>query len=661
MRFPPAFLDEIRTRVSISSLVGRTVRWDRRKTQSSRGDWWACCPFHDEKSPSFHADDRKGRYHCFGCKASGDIFTFLVEKEGLSFPEAVERLAAEAGLPMPAVSPAEAEREERRASLYDVMEEAARFFEAQLDAKAGREAKAYLEGRSLTGEVAKAFRLGYAPGSRYDLKSHLADKGVDTDRMIEAGLLVTGEDIAVPYDRFRDRVMFPIRDARGRVIAFGGRALSSAVAAKYLNSPETPLFHKGDTLYNLDRARGPAFETASVIAVEGYVDVIAMTRAGLANTVAPLGTALTENQLRMLWKLAPEPLLCFDGDPAGVKAAHRALDLALPLLEPGKSLSFVFLPGGLDPDDLLKSAGPEAVRQAVRAGLPLSQVLWERALERNDRATPERRARFEADLETEVARIANPKVRAHYATEMRFRLKELFRPSGFAPARPRGPGAGPAAAPFRRVRLSDRPGKPGNRRFRDIPAWEIPAPPSAELRAASAGAALDAAARERREHLIVAAILNHPALAGRHAETLADLPLSGAALDSLKGEILDTAALDEGLDAEKLSAHLKRRGHEAAIAEALATAGRLNVWFVMPDAALDDADTGLRQMVTLYRKSVTLDRDLKAAERLFAEDPSDGNLERLNEIREELRSSAGSEALIEGFGAASGRPSGPVM
>jgi DNA primase len=388
-----------------------------------------------------------------------------------------------------------------------------------------------------------------------------------------------------------------------------------------------------------------------------------MTRAGLANAVAPLGTALTEPQLRMLWKLAAEPTLCLDGDQAGTKAAHRALDLARALFELGKSRSFVILPGGQDPDDLLTSDGPEAVRQAVSKGVPLSQVLWERALERNDRATPERRARFETDLETEVERIANPKVRAHYATELRFRVKELFRPSTSRPAQPGvRPGAGgqPALA-FRRFRGADRAGKGGGRRFRDLNPWEIAAPPSAELRAASAGAALESAARERRELLIVAALLNHPGLIERHAETLADMALSGAALDSLRCEILDTAALEQGLDAEKLSAHLKRRGQDTVIAEAMATARRMNVWFVLPQAALDDADTGFRQMIALHRKSVMLERDLKAAERLFAEDPSEGNLKRLNEIREELRSASGTEALVDGFGAASGRPSGPVM
>ena len=312
MRVPPSFLDDIRGRLPISSVVGRKVAWDRRKTNAGKGDYWACCPFHGEKSPSFHVDDRKGRYHCFGCKASGDIFTFLVEKEGLSFPEAIERLAGEAGLAMPQVSEADVQREEQRASLYDIMEIATKFFETELQAAGGSQARGYLADRQLSVPIQKEFRLGFAPDSRSALRSHLAAKNVTVEQMAEAGLVVTGDDIPVAFDKFRDRVMFPIRDPRGRVIAFGGRALSKDVAAKYLNSPETPLFHKGSVLYNLDKARSAAHERGAIIAVEGYVDVIAMHRAGLPHAVAPLGTALTEEQLNLLWKQAPEPVLCFE-------------------------------------------------------------------------------------------------------------------------------------------------------------------------------------------------------------------------------------------------------------------------------------------------------------------------------------------------------------
>jgi DNA primase len=419
MRFSSPFLDEIRARVPLSSLVGRHVQWDRRKSAPGRGDYWACCPFHTEKSPSFHADDRKGRYHCFGCKASGDHFTFLVEKEGLSFPEAVERLAAEAGLPVPASTPDDEAREERRTSLYDVMELAAKHFEAELHAATGAPARAYLEGRGLKGAVLEDFRIGFAPDQRHRLKIRLAEAGITSEMMAEAGLVITGDDIAVAFDRFRGRIMFPIRDHRGRVIAFGGRALSGDQQAKYLNSPETPLFHKGGVLYNLDRARRPAHEAGQIVAVEGYMDVIAMTRAGFANTVAPLGTALTEDQLRLLWRIAPEPVLCFDGDAAGLKAAGRALDLALPLLEPGLSIRFALLPEGQDPDDLFAAQGALGLKRILSNLRSLGDMLWNRLSSDLDIRNPDSRALVEKRIENLYSIIKNSTIAKHYVSVLR--------------------------------------------------------------------------------------------------------------------------------------------------------------------------------------------------------------------------------------------------
>ncbi len=426
MRFPPSFLDEVRARVPVSSVVGRTVQWDRKKTNAGRGDYWACCPFHHEKTPSFHADDRKGRYHCFGCKASGDIFRFMTEKQGLSFPEAVERLASDAGLAMPEMSAEDVAREQRRSTLYDVMELAARFFEEKLQTGEGAAARGYLADRGLTASVQQAFRIGYAASGRHHLKSYLVDNGVTGEQLEESGLLVTGENIAVPYDRFRDRIMFPIRDGRSRVIAFGGRAMSSEVAAKYLNSPDTPLFHKGSVLYNFDQARVVAHDQGTVIAVEGYMDVIAMSRAGLAHCVAPLGTALTADQLTLMWRVAPEPVLCFDGDAAGQKATYRALDLALQHLKPGQSLRFALLPQDKDPDDLLRDDGAEALQAIIADAEPLVDVLWRRALTENDRQTPEARARLEVDLEQTARQIEDSKVRGHYQVELSARIKALW-------------------------------------------------------------------------------------------------------------------------------------------------------------------------------------------------------------------------------------------
>ena len=650
MQFPPSFLDEIRDRVALSAVVGRAVQWDRRKSQPGRGDFWACCPFHTEKTPSFHADDRKGFYHCFGCKVSGDVFTFLVEKEGLSFPEAVERLAAEAGLPLPQPGPQEEARAAERASLYDVMEIAAQFFEAALQGPEGTAARAYLTGRGLDEEVIGTFRIGFAPDNKYALKSHLAEAGISPERMAEAGLLVTGEDIPVAFDRFRNRIIFPIRDGRGRVIAFGGRAMSPDVPAKYLNSPDTALFRKGDVLYNIDLARGPAHRHGTVVAVEGYMDVIALARAGFGNAVAPLGTALTENQLALLWRLAAEPILCFDGDEAGRKAAYRALDLALPLLTPGHSLRFAFMPAGADPDDLLRDEGPEALGKALTAAAPLVEVLWRRSLDLNDRSTPERRARFEADLRAAASLIADSKVRSHYLAELNDRFHGLWSAGRQSGASRYGTGR---RTPDYRRNDGQRSSQPWARQ-----SWGVQLP-SGELRALAARTGRGQV-HEQREGLILAALLNHPGLLQEEAERLAETEFATPELDRLRRQLLDTIALYQGSNGTSLKDQLSQAGRHADLARIEETAKRLGVWFVLPAAALDDARTGFRQMMALHRKAVTLERELIAAERLLAQDPNDANLAHLNHIRDELHSAAGVEASIDGFGEASGRSAGSV-
>lgn len=380
MRFSNSFLDEIRDRVPISDVIGKRVTWDRKKTNASKGDYWACCPFHGEKSPSFHCEDRKGRYHCFGCGVSGDHFRFLTDLDGMAFPEAVQQIADLAGIAMPQPDVEAEKRDRQRTGLQDVMEMATQFFEAQLQTANGAKARAYLRDRGLTGRTIETFRLGYAPESRNALKEHLAGKGVPKDQIEACGLVVHGPDIPVSYDRFRDRIMFPILSSREKVIAFGGRAMSPDAPAKYLNSNETELFHKGNVLYNFARARramsgasrvGSAAQNGkpvgnaaqnengagTIIAVEGYMDVIALHQAGIENAVAPLGTALTENQMALLWKLTQQPVLCFDGDGAGIRAANRAVDLALPHLKPGFSMRFAMLPDGKDPDDLVRHEG----------------------------------------------------------------------------------------------------------------------------------------------------------------------------------------------------------------------------------------------------------------------------------------------------------------
>src|SRR5580700_9607965 len=333
MRFTPEFLEELRARLPVSEVVGRRV-----KLKKAGREFKGLSPFQQEKTPSFFVNDQKQAWFDFSSGLNGNIFDFVMKTEGVGFPEAVERLASMAGVSLPAVTPDAARQEQRRRTLHDVMELAAKFFADTLASRNGAKARGYLGDRAISPATQLQFRLGYATVERFALKEHLGAHGVPVSDMVEAGLLVAGDDIPVPYDRFRDRVMFPINDIRGRVIAFGGRALEKDVPAKYLNSPETPLFHKGDNLYNHGPARTAAHNGSPLVVVEGYVDVIAMVGAGYPASVAPLGTALTENQLALLWKMADEPILCFDGDRAGQKAAWRAADLALPHLVAGKSL-----------------------------------------------------------------------------------------------------------------------------------------------------------------------------------------------------------------------------------------------------------------------------------------------------------------------------------
>jgi len=437
MRFTPQFLEELRARLLVSEVVGRRV-----KLKKAGREFKGLSPFQQEKTPSFTVNDQKQFYHDFSTGKHGNIFDFVMETEGVSFPEAVERLAAMAGLPLPAVTPDAARHEQRRKTLHDVMDLAAKFFADTLASRNGAKARGYLGDRAITPATQLQFRLGYAPPDRFALKEHLGAQGISTDDMVEAGLLIGGDDIPVPYDRFRDRVMFPIADARGRVIAFGGRALEKDVPAKYLNSPETPLFHKGDNLYNLATARQAAHDGAPLIVVEGYVDVIAMVTAGFAGAVAPLGTALTENQLALLWRMADEPILCFDGDRAGQKAAYRAADLALPLLTPGKSLRFALLPEGQDPDDLARAGGRMAIEEVISAARPLADMIWSREIEGGTFATPERRAALEAKINELSNGIRDEVVRRYYRQDLAERLQRTF-----APMLPAAAMAGAASRP----------------------------------------------------------------------------------------------------------------------------------------------------------------------------------------------------------------------
>ncbi len=650
MRFPPSFLDEIKTRLPVSEVVRGRVKLVR-----AGREWKGLSPFNAEKTPSFFVNDQKMAWFDFSAGKNGNIFDFVMETEGLSFPDAVERLARDAGLALPQASPEAEAQEKARASLHEVLARAASYFSARLADGQGGAARAYLAGRGIDPELQGRFRLGYALPEKYALRDHLAGAGVPLQTIIEAGLLVHGEDIAVPYDRFRDRIMFPIHDSGGRVIAFGGRALGPDAPAKYLNSPETALFHKGAILYNHRQARKGAHDGAQLIVVEGYVDVIAMTSAGFDATVAPLGTALTQDQCELLWKMAEEPILCFDGDRAGRMAAYRAIDLALPLIGPGRSLGFALLPEGQDPDDLVRSSGREAIAQLLSRALPLADLIWVRETENKIFATPERRAGLERRL-SEIAReIRDEALRRHYQAAFKERLFQFFGRGGYRPF---------AAS-------ATRAGGPKT-------AWQRSSEPKSNLAAAplvSQSLAKSPLLRPGkpslppRDGLILLLLLNHPGLIGRHIEDLAEIAFSSAEAGALHDALLASAAgahlpaqaRDEpSSDAPSLRAAVEGQGFGAILQQLDGMAAHASHWYAKAGAADADADEVLKQALSLHRRARTLHRELQLAELALGKDSSEANLGRLKDIQAQLSALGGIEAAVEGFGAQSGRPSGTL-
>ena len=426
MSLPPGFLDDLRTRTSLSQVVGRKVMWDARKSNQAKGDMWAPCPFHQEKSASFHVDDRKGFYYCFGCHAKGDAISFIRETENVGFMDAIEMLAQEVGMPVPKRDPLAQEKSDQRSQLTDVMEQAVQFYRLQLNTAAAAEARAYLIRRGLSEATQNRFDMGFAPEARQGLFQHMTSKGVAAEQLVEAGLCAQPEDGGAPYDRFRGRILFPIRDARDRCIALGGRSLDPNARAKYLNSPETVLFDKGRNLYHHKPAREAAGKGQPLIVAEGYMDVIALVEAGFGAAVAPLGTAVTEHQLALLWRIAPEPIIALDGDTAGLRAAYRVIDLALPLLEAGQSLRFAMMPQGQDPDDVIRAGGPAALQVLLDKALPMVDLLWQREIQGKVFDSPERRAMLDKVLREKIGMIRDPSIRSHYGSAIKELRWSLF-------------------------------------------------------------------------------------------------------------------------------------------------------------------------------------------------------------------------------------------
>ena len=561
MGYPPQFLDEIRGRQVLSAVITRAVKLTRRGHE-----FVGLCPFHHEKSPSFTVNDDKGFFHCFGCGAHGDVIAFVMRNQGLSFPDTVEKLAGECGLSVPQPSPEGQARARRAVTLYEATEAACAWFQRQLHSGAGADARDYLQRRGISESTIERFRLGFAPASRGRLRQDLGALGLADDVLVEAGLAKRADG---PGNALRDtffaRIIFPITDVRGRVIAFGGRALGDGTP-KYLNSPETPLFHKGHVLYGLASARQAVRSSARLLVVEGYTDVMALAQAGFGAAVAPLGTALTEAQLTLLWRLVDEPVLCFDADAAGERAASRVAERALPLLAGGKSLNFIALPAGHDPDSFVAAHGAAALEALVAKPQPLVDVVW--AMETGGRKvdTPERRAALQSRLDTRIRAIGDRTTQRAYQAEFFARMRRLTWPI---------------------ARGADRPGRNSS-----------PRTGSPMLSLGQRGDFTRLAAQQ--EKLLLALVVNHPLLIDGYGPALEELSLTKPANDQMLAEILNASKALPSLDSAGLQRHLRDRGFAKPLDAALGIMLDRQAPFAGPDAVSGTAERALEEFLAWY-------------------------------------------------------------
>lgn len=526
MRFPPEFIERLRNHVPISSVIGKRI-----PLRKHGREFQACCPFHKEKTPSFTINDDKGFFHCFGCSAHGDAIGFIKDYEGITYPEAVERLASEAGVALPVMTREAQAQERKRHTLEEVMQLAAHWFSEQLLTNLGREAREYLATRGLQLDMIQKFGIGFAPNNREALQNYLTQQNVPRPAMVEAGLLSKTDDGSL-YDRFRGRLMFPIKSPQGKIIAFGGRILPSAQtpnSAKYLNSPETPLFKKGENLFAYDTARFAGRDKGTLIVAEGYMDVIALHQAGFTNAVAPLGTAVTEEQLKLLWRTTPEPVFCLDGDNAGKRAMLRAAEIALPHIKAGLTMRFAFLPAGEDPDTLIRNKGAATMQAVLTRSQLLSEMLWDDALARYGVTTPEQRAALEHYLNEHSNRIADKPMAQHMQQYFRERLYEASRQSSRQNSQK---GKKPA--------IALETAKPGF--LPDINEYGGP--------------------MRGTENQLVSLIIHVPVLLDLPdiEERFCHLELSQSVLDKLRATILEIHAESGSLDSQTLRARLKDRG-----------------------------------------------------------------------------------------------------
>jgi DNA primase len=592
MKFSDSFLDEIRARLPVSQVVSRRVPLKR-----AGREWKGLSPFNKEKTPSFTVNDQKGFYHDFSSGKHGDIFSFVMETEGLSFPEAVEKLAGEAGLELPKPDPQFERTAKERLGLFDALEAAAQFFEGALTAREGRDALLYAERRGLSRQTLKEFRIGFAPNAKDVLKSTLLKKGFTEAQLLETGLVIKPDDGRPTYDRFRNRLTIPILDAKSRVIAFGARALDPEAEPKYLNSPETRLFDKGSSLFNFARARQAAFDKGELVVVEGYMDVIALHQAGFAHCVATLGTAFTERQMELLWQLAPEPIVCFDGDRAGDAAAARAIDRMLPNLREGRSFRFAFLPEGSDPDDLVRSKGARAVAECLAGARPLIDVLWQRELKVHAIDTPERRAAFEERLEKLLGEIGNARVKDHYRREVKNRLFNLWR------EKRTGRGRVPANA-----------GAPQGR------SGSTPLPSSYGF-----------------VTTITLALVNHPWLLDRFADEVASLDIKDKKLAALLQSVIGIIFEDTHVTRERLAERLEAGSHGKVFAALSRDSAFKRVAFLQPESPEKEVAEQFADLIYRFRALPSLTRELQEGADHLA-DVTEAEFERFAMLQQQVAS-----------------------
>ncbi len=622
--FLPTFLDELRERLTLSDIVGKRIRLIR-----AGREFKGCCPFHKEKTPSFYVNDDKKFFHCFGCGAHGDVIGFTMRHDGQSFPEAVETLAAQAGLAVPQDTPMERERFDKEKSLHHLLERATVFFEEQLRQPTGREARAYLLGRGLQDEAQRRFRLGYAPSDAQALIRQLQGEGFGLPDMLAVGLIKKAEDRPDHYSFFRNRVMFPVSDRRGQTVAFGARIMGEG-EPKYLNSPDHALFHKGQLLYGLSRARAAIAQGQPLIVVEGYMDVIALVEAGYIGAVAPLGTALTEDQLALLWKMLPSleareptrdysPILCFDGDNAGLRAAARGADRALPLLTAAQTARVAYLPAGEDPDSLLRSAGRSAMQAVLDQAKPMVDVIWDMALAGRRLQTPEDRSTATRALRQKIAVIRDEDLKKLYQDDIEKRLATLFQwePKGAQNTSKRG----------------EKTRKTGAFPTRFAPSAPLPhrMQPTGSLKL--------------REKVLLAIMVNHPALFHEFGDELAHIGFASPPMEALRQQIVTLFSQDsqEPLDAAALYRHLSlgdaASGAQKGLADVLSEATFMHAGFARSDRPIEQARQGWKSIWNKYLQE-QLQTDLQAAGRLWHEDPSDANLSRLMSLREQMETLA---------------------